>query len=35
MADPERTGLPGIKFDSGAAERSWRAMLELFEDVFD
>lgn len=34
-ADPERTGLPGIKFDSGAAERSWRAMLELLEDVFD
>jgi dienelactone hydrolase len=35
MARPERTGLPGIRFHPGAAERSWRAMLELFEDVFD
>lgn len=34
-ADPTRTGLPGIKYDAEAAERSWRAMLELFEDVFD
>ena len=34
-ADPERTGLPGIRYDAGAAERSWRAMLELFEEVFD
>jgi dienelactone hydrolase len=35
LADPDRTGLPGIRYDREAAERSWRAMLELFEDVFD
>lgn len=33
-ADPERTGLPGIKYDQDADERSWRAMLELFDEVF-
>ena len=33
-ADPDLTGLPGIRFDARAAERSWRAMLELFDDVF-
>jgi dienelactone hydrolase len=33
-ADPEVTGLPGIKYHPKAAERSWRAMLELFDEVF-
>ena len=33
-ASPERTDLPGIRYHADAAERSWRAMLELFEDVF-
>jgi dienelactone hydrolase len=33
-ANPEVTGLPGIKYHPDAAQRSWRAMLELFEDVF-
>jgi dienelactone hydrolase len=33
-ANPDLTGLPGIRFDTRAAERSWRAMLELLDDVF-
>jgi dienelactone hydrolase len=33
-ADPEVTGLPGIKYHPRAAERSWRTMLELFDEVF-
>ena len=33
-ADPDVTGLPGIKYDARAAERSWRTMLELFDEVF-
>jgi hypothetical protein len=28
------TGLPGIKSHPKAAKRSWRAMLELFGEVF-
>jgi dienelactone hydrolase len=27
-------GLPGLRYDERAAERSWRAMLELFDEVF-
>ena len=27
-------GLPGLSYDRRADERSWRAMLELFEEVF-
>jgi dienelactone hydrolase len=34
-ADPEVTGLPGIKYDARAAARSWQTMLELFDEVFD
>ncbi len=33
-ADPERTGLAGIKYDQLSAERSWRAMLDLFDEAF-
>jgi dienelactone hydrolase len=33
-ADPGVTGLPGIKYDPRAADRSWRTMLELFDEVF-
>ena len=33
-ADPEVTGLPGIKYDPRAAARSWQTMLELFDEVF-
>lgn len=28
------TGLAGLKYDPVAADRSWRAMLDLFEEVF-
>jgi dienelactone hydrolase len=28
------SGLPGLKYDEVAAERSWRAMIDLFEEVF-
>jgi dienelactone hydrolase len=27
-------GLPGLRYDERAAERSWQAMLELFDEVF-
>jgi dienelactone hydrolase len=30
----EAAGLPGLRYDRPAAERSWRAMLELFDEVF-
>jgi dienelactone hydrolase len=30
----EGPGLPGITYHPNAAERSWRAMLELFDEVF-
>ena len=33
-ADPEVTGLPGIKYEPRAASRSWQAMLDLFDEVF-
>lgn len=33
-ADSARTGLPGIKYHQPSAERSWRAMLDLFDEVF-
>jgi dienelactone hydrolase len=33
-ADPVRTGLPGIKYHQPSAERSWRAMIDLFDEVF-
>ena len=32
-ADPARTGLSGIKYHRPSAERSWRAMLDLFDEV--
>jgi dienelactone hydrolase len=30
----DRTGLSGLKYDRRATERSWRAMLDLFNEVF-
>ena len=33
-ANPALTGLPGIKYHQPSAERSWRAMLDLFDEVF-
>ena len=30
----EDAGLPGLRYDRAAAERSWRAMLDLFDEVF-
>jgi dienelactone hydrolase len=27
-------GLPGLRYHQPSAERSWRAMLELFDEVF-
>jgi len=27
-------GIPGLKYDQRAAERSWRAMHDLFNEVF-
>lgn len=27
-------GIPGLRYDAAAAERSWRAMLDLFAEVF-
>jgi dienelactone hydrolase len=32
-ADPARTGRPGIRYHQPAAERSWRAMLDLFAET--
>lgn len=32
--DPNRTTLPGISYHQLSAERSWRAMLDLFDEVF-
>ncbi|HEY1633274.1 MAG TPA: dienelactone hydrolase family protein [Acidimicrobiales bacterium] len=33
-ADPNRTGLPGIRYNEDADRRSWKTMLELFDEVF-
>jgi dienelactone hydrolase len=33
-ADPEVTDLPGIKYEPRAAARSWKTMLEVFDDAF-
>jgi dienelactone hydrolase len=30
----ESIGMPGLKYDRTADERSWRAMLDLFDEVF-
>jgi dienelactone hydrolase len=32
--DPERHTLPGIEYHRASDERSWRAMLDLFDEVF-
>lgn len=32
--DPAQRVLPGVGYDRRSAERSWRAMLDLFEEVF-
>ena len=31
----DQAGLPGLRYDRAAAERSWRSMLELFDEVFE
>jgi dienelactone hydrolase len=28
------SGMPGLKFDELATERSWRSMIDLFAEVF-
>ncbi len=33
-AVPARTNLPGIRYHAPSADRSWRAMLDLFDEVF-
>jgi dienelactone hydrolase len=30
----QQAGLPGLRYDQRADSLSWRAMLELFEEVF-
>ena len=30
----DQTALPGLRYDQRAAEHSWRAMLELFDEAF-
>jgi dienelactone hydrolase len=30
----DAVGLPGVKYDRSTDERSWRAMLDLFDEVF-
>ena len=30
----DRAGLPGLRYHKPSAERSWRAMLDLFDEVF-
>jgi dienelactone hydrolase len=30
----DEAGLPGLRYHQPTAERSWRAMLELFDEVF-
>ena len=30
----DRIGVPGLRFDQISAERSWRAMLDLFDETF-
>jgi dienelactone hydrolase len=30
----DQAGLPGLRYHKAAAERSWRAMLDLFNEVF-
>jgi dienelactone hydrolase len=32
--DPELRTLPGIEYHRASDERSWRAMLDLFDEVF-
>lgn len=34
LAEPATDGLPGLRYDQPAAERSWREMLDLFDEVF-
>jgi Dienelactone hydrolase family len=29
----DRAGIPGLAYDPAAADRAWRAMLDLFEEV--
>lgn len=30
----DRAEIPGLRYDRAAADRSWRAMLDLFDEVF-
>jgi dienelactone hydrolase len=30
----DRIGVPGLRFDRISAQRSWRAMLDLFDETF-
>ncbi|CAM5428782.1 Dienelactone hydrolase OS=Streptomyces antimycoticus OX=68175 GN=SANT12839_006350 PE=3 SV=1 [Streptomyces antimycoticus] len=32
--DPDPTTRPGIGYHRASAERAWRAMLDLFDEVF-
>jgi dienelactone hydrolase len=35
MTDPNRKTLPGITYHQLSAERAWRAMLDIFDEVFE